>query len=136
MSIFSATPVACHHDRSQSLDRVGLFLSSACAIHCMVMPFALGMLAVGGAEWLGSEIAEMLLVGAATIIGVVSLAPSYLRHRNPAALAFFFAGLAVIVTCHLLLEEHTPALGVCMAVGGGLIAMAHYRNRQASHCAA
>lgn len=111
-----------------------MFLSSACAIHCMLMPFALGFLAMSGAEWLGSEIAEILLVGSAMIIGVASLAPSYLRHRNPTALILFFAGLVVIAGCHLLLEEHTPVLGVCMAIGGGLIALAHYRNRQSCLC--
>ncbi len=111
-----------------------MFLSSACAVHCMVMPFVLGVLAVGGAEWIGSEIAEMLLIGSAMIIGIVSLAPSYLRHRNPAALTLFFAGLAVIGGSHLLMEEHSVTLGACMAIGGGLIALAHYRNRQSCLC--
>lgn len=134
MSTCSVTPAIRHE--GGFLDRLGVFLSSACALHCFLMPFALGFLVMNGVEWFASELMELALVGTALVVGLTSLVPSYVRHRNPLALILFGAGLLVIAASHLASHDHTPLTGLLMAFGGGLVAAAHYRNRKVCACIA
>ncbi len=132
MSTLTATPVA--KPKALSLDRLGMLLSSACAIHCILMPFVVGALVYMGAEWVASETTELLLIGSAFLVALASLIPSFLKHRNPAALMLFAAGIALVVGSHLVLEDHGIWMGMGMAMGGCLIAFAHYRNHRLCAC--
>lgn len=132
MSTLTANPVA--KPRNRSLDRIGMVLSSACAVHCIAMPFVVGGLVYMGAEWVASEVTELLLIGSAFFVALASLVPSFLRHRNPTALLVFAAGITLIVASHALLEDHGILLGAGMALGGCLIAFAHYRNHRLCAC--
>ncbi|MCW5963372.1 MAG: MerC domain-containing protein [Bryobacterales bacterium] len=132
MSTITANPIAKSEPRS--LDRIGMMLSGACAVHCILMPFVVGGLVYMGADWVASETTELLLVGSAFLVAIASLIPSYLRHRNPAALILFASGIALIVGAHTMLEHQGVLLGVGMALGGCLIAFAHYRNHRLCAC--
>jgi hypothetical protein len=111
-----------------------MMLSSACAVHCMAMPFAVGALAYLGQDWVASEEAEMLLFGSAFLIAVASLLPSFLKHRNPIALLLFLLGVAVIGSIHYAGLEHSAITGAALAFGGGLIAFAHWKNHRLCAC--
>ena len=100
----------------------------------MLMPFVVGALMYLGAGWVASEATELLLVGSAFLVAMASLVPSYRRHRQPAALLLFLAGILLIVGSHVLLEEHSMAVGLLMGLGGSLVAFAHYRNHRACTC--
>jgi len=132
MSTITANPLAKSEPRR--LDRLGIMLSSACAVHCIVTPFVIGTLVYAGADWVASETTELLLIGSAFLIALASLVPSYLKHRNPVALFIFALGIALIVGSHLTMEGHGLALGVFMALGGCCIAFAHYRNHRLCAC--
>lgn len=132
MSTLTASPLSKTNGRS--LDRIGMMLSSACAIHCMLMPFLVGGLVYMGAGWVASEAMELALVGSAFLVALASLVPSFRRHRNPAALLLFTAGMVLIVTSHALLEDHGLWMGAGMALGGCFIAFAHYRNHRLCTC--
>jgi hypothetical protein len=81
-----------------------------------------------------SETTELLLIGSAFLVALASLIPSFRKHRNPAALLLFAAGISLVVGSHLLLEDHGLWMGVGMAMGGCFIAFAHYRNHRACAC--
>jgi hypothetical protein len=100
----------------------------------MLMPFVVGGLMYLGAGWVASETTELLLVGSAFLVAMASLVPSYRRHRQPAALLLFLAGILLIVGSHVLLEGHSLAVGTLMGLGGLLVAFAHYRNHRACAC--
>ncbi|MCL4783701.1 MAG: MerC family mercury resistance protein [Bryobacterales bacterium] len=137
MSTVSPSPnlsVPLPRNTRGGLDRFGIALSSACAIHCVVMPFVVGYLAYLGHDWVASESTELLLVGSAFLVAVGSLLPSYLKHRNPAALGLFALGLGLIVALHLTGWNHGVGFGVVMAVGGAMIAGAHWWNHRLCAC--
>lgn len=98
------------------------------------MPFVVGSLAFFGHGWVASESTELLLVGSAFLVAMGSLLPSYLKHRNPAALALFALGFAIIAAVHVADSQHGVAVGIGMATGGVLIALAHWRNHRLCRC--
>lgn len=109
-------------------------ISSACAIHCVAMPFVVGYLTYLGHGWVASESTELLLVGSAFLVAMGSLLPSYLKHRNPAALALFALGLGLIAALHAAGLNHGAGFGIAMAVGGAMIAGAHWWNHRLCAC--
>ncbi len=100
------------------LDRLGMGLSVACALHCLALPF-LALFAgslhthEAGHAWL-----EGGMVGGAAAIGYLTLGAGYRRHRQAGPLLLLTLGLAAILLAHRLLEE-TPAaaVSVCGALG-------------------
>lgn len=137
MSTATSSPnasVALPQSSKGGLDRIGMALSSACAIHCVVMPFVVGYLTYLGHGWVASESTELLIVGAAFLVALGSLVPSYLKHRNPAALALFALGLGVIGAVHLTGFNHGIGFGLALGVGGSFMALAHWWNHRLCAC--
>lgn len=137
MSTVSPSPnlsAALPRSTRGALDRVGMAISSACAVHCVVMPFVVGYLTYLGHGWVASESTELLLVGSAFLVALGSLLPSYVKHRNPAALALFALGLGLIAALHFTGLNHGVAFGAVMAIGGAMIAGAHWWNHRLCAC--
>jgi hypothetical protein len=117
--------------RDGALDRAGAAVSLACAIHCALMPIALGLLAVLGAQWVASSVFEWSIVGLSATLGLFSLVPSYRRrHREPRCLWFFLSGLVLILIARLLLSSNTKFELPAVVCGGVLISVAHIVNRR------
>ncbi|MCZ2157676.1 MAG: MerC domain-containing protein [Bryobacterales bacterium] len=116
------------------LDRIGMVLSSTCALHCVLMPFVVGYLTYLGHGWIASESTEFLLLGSTTLVALGSLLPSYLQHRNLMPIALFALGLGLIVAMRGVGVEDGVALGVAMLAGGTLIVTAHWRNHKLCAC--
>ena len=112
------------------MGRVGVFLSIGCAVHCALMPFVMGMLAVSGFLWVASETTEWAIVGSTFLVGGVRIGYSYLRlHRNLESLYWFILGASFILVARLGfgVASWEPML---MVLGGLLIATAHFRNER------
>jgi hypothetical protein len=82
-----------------SLNKVGLWLSVICTIHCLAMPFLMTALPFLGESFL-SEKSEIYLIGTSAILAVFLLIKDYRNHQNQQplfllglALCFNFAGL-------------------------------------------
>ncbi len=112
-------------------DFVGFGTSLLCALHCMLMPLILLLGIFEGAHWLMNPLGEWIFIGTSIGIASWSLLPSYFnKHHNMrplliAGLGFlglFFAQIMFVTIVHGL-----------MAVGGGLIAYAHFYNWQLTY---
>lgn len=82
-----------------TLNKVGLWLSVLCTIHCLAMPFLMTALPFLGDSFL-SEKSEVYLIGASAILAIFLLIKDYRNHQNSlplrllsVALCFNFAGL-------------------------------------------
>ncbi|MCE7933359.1 MAG: MerC domain-containing protein [Chlorobi bacterium CHB2] len=62
---------------SQLLGRLGLSASTICAIHCMAMPFLLGVLPTLGLGFLASGWFELAMIGISVVLGAITL-----KHRT------------------------------------------------------
>lgn len=117
------------HEVLLTLDRAGVAASCACAAHCALTPLALGLLPIAGLAPLAGEGAEWAFVAVAVSVGLSSLLPGYFRrHGRARPLLIFSAGVALLLSARLFLEEDAR-LEVPAAVAGALLlAAAHVFN--------
>jgi hypothetical protein len=115
----------------RGLDRAGVILSSACAVHCALMPLAAGLLPLLGLHDSVPEVLESVLLLASGAIAVVSLLGGCRHHRQWRPWLLVGAGLAAIAVGRLVIEADVwGAWGETTLVVAGalLIASAHVAN--------
>jgi len=107
------------------LDRVGVFLSGMCALHCVIGLVLVPVLGLGGGAFLAPEIHEIGLA-LAVAVGVVTIGMGALRHGRMGPLVIGGAGIALMAAA--LVVGHGPAEAVLTILGGALVAYAHIQN--------
>lgn len=113
--------------KTLNLDKIGITASSACAIHCALLPFILTLLPLWGLEFLATPLLEITMICLSAIIGSWSLSKSYRRsHQNLLPIVLLVAGFAFILIGHFSgIEAIEPIL---IPLGGFTIAGAHFFN--------
>lgn len=118
----------------RTLDRLGVYVSSACAVHCAVMPFLGGLLAFAGVGGFLDEPLELMLLSTSAALGLLSLLPSYWHHRRITPLAVFSLAFGALIGTHWLPETAPAWIGPAIAVAGGVgMAWAHRVNLRLRH---
>lgn len=118
------------------LDKLGMTASTACAIHCALVPLLISFLPLWGLSFLAEEWVELGMIGLAVILGLMSLGFSYMRHhRRGLPLLILSAGFVLVFTGHFFGTEMLEP--VLIPLGGFIIAAAHFANwrfmRSCSH---
>jgi hypothetical protein len=115
-------------------DCAGMVLSTACAVHCAVLPLVAGLLPLIGLERLGDARLEWSLLTAAIVIGVVGHTRSYRHNHRHAGPALVFAcGMFVVLGARLVLGESHIGLWA-LGLGGALAAASHWANVRLCAC--
>lgn len=115
--------------RSTVVDRAGMLISGLCALHCLLTPLLVGVVSAFGAFWSAWTSVESVVIGAALVLGLTSLVPGYLRHRNRAPLDLFVMGFVFLAASRLIPAGPLHSICACgLAMGGSLIATAHFLN--------
>lgn len=113
-----------------TLDRLGMFTSLLCAVHCMAMPLLLGVSGiVGGMAWLFSPWVEWSIIAATTFLAFSSLVYSFIRYRHsylPIVLGGL--GLFILIAGHIVDHVFHIELHWVTAIAGIVIATAHFIN--------
>ena len=82
------------------LDRVGIWISAACAVHCMVMPVVLVIFPLlAWARW--TRKADLTVFIGAACIGLFTCLLSLRHHREWAPLSLVVAGIVIYVSVQL-----------------------------------
>ena len=112
-------------------DFFGFGASLLCALHCILMPLVFSLGIIAGGHWLMNPLGERIFIGISIGIAGWSLLQSYFnRHQNIRPL--LIAGLGFLGLFLALARVISNVHGL-MAIGGGLIALAHYYNWQLVH---
>lgn len=77
------------------LEKLGLFLSFACAIHCLAMPFVLFFAPYFIGTYAFGPVVEWVLVASSFALAAYLLIADYLLHRNVWPLVFLAIGLFI-----------------------------------------
>jgi len=87
-------------------DRLGIFASVACAIHCAVTPFLIASLpALKLTEWMASPFFHQVVAIACSVLVALAIWPSFARFRDFRILGLSTAGLSFIVASAFLLPD-------------------------------
>ncbi|RDC55781.1 MerC domain-containing protein [Pedobacter chinensis] len=110
-----------------NLDKIGITASTACAIHCAILPFLLTLLPLWGLEFLATPALEIFMILLSLLLGVWSLNKSYrIVHHNPGPIIILALGFGFILFGHFSgIEILEPIL---IPLGGFTIAGAHFLN--------
>jgi hypothetical protein len=120
--------------RTERWDRAGVVVSTACAVHCTLLPLVAGLLPVLGLQRFADERIELALVAITALIGAVGHARAYrLRHRHVGPGLLFVAGLSMIVVTRLSRTE-TIVEPVALVCGAAFAAAAHWMNLRLCRC--
>ncbi len=120
-----------HEKIGQLLDKAGVAASWVCAVHCLALPFLVGVLPLVGLSFLLEEATERVFIGISVIIAVLGLLPAYFReHGKLRSIFLAAAGIGLITLTHFLFEENLTAKIVFLIAGAGLISAAHLLNRR------
>lgn len=112
------------------LDILGFSASFLCAIHCVLLPLVLSFGLAGGLPWLESHSLELVLIFSTLIMASWSLLGSWPKHRKIEPMLLASLGFVIIFGVHLLEGDLAHYFS---AVGGALIAYAHYINWRLLH---
>ena len=115
------------------LDRAGILLSGACAIHCLLSIVLVSGLGLGGELFLSPDIHRAGLL-IATLIAGVAIGWGALRHRVAAPFVVAMTGLTF--TGAALAVPHGVKEAVLTIIGVALVSLGHILNLRHVHSAA
>jgi hypothetical protein len=120
------TPDKRTFSSSYVLDKVGMWTSAICVIHCVVFPVLVTFSVFSGLAFANSHAVEYSIFSVSVLLGVISLCPSYFRHhRSIYPGLILLSGFLLIGLSRILANEGEHFL---TASGATLIASAHYLN--------
>ena len=115
-------------------DFAGIIASGLCAVHCLLLPVLLPVLAVSA----GTPYVELPVVGVAIVTGIAALSQGRRHHRQTAPFVVWSMGMTALIAFHLPsffeVGGHTSHSKVSslefagMSFGGLLIVGAHTWN--------
>lgn len=107
-------------------DRLGIAAAALCAVHCLVLPLALPMLAMSGMHELADPRIEQVIVVSTLVLAAVVLWHGY-RHHHGRQLPMVIAALGAVVfgIRHSFGSPNEPVL---LGLGAILIISSHALN--------
>ena len=117
----------------RQLDRAGILLSGACALHCLLSIVLVSGLGLGGELFLAPDIHRVGLV-LATLIAAVAIGWGALRHRVAAPFVIAMTGLTFMGGA--LAVPHGYEEAVLTIIGVALVSLGHVLNLRHAHACA
>ncbi|KZX88699.1 hypothetical protein A3726_10945 [Erythrobacter sp. HI0037] len=112
------------------LDRAGIFLSGACALHCLLSILLVSGLGLGGELFFAPDIHRVGLL-LATLIAGVAIGWGALRHRMAAPFVIAMTGLTFMGGA--LAVPHGVKEAVLTIIGVALVSLGHILNLRHAH---
>jgi hypothetical protein len=111
-------------------------VSSACAIHCALLPLLIATVPILGLGHLLDERVEWALIAATAFVGATAHLRAYWRnHRHVAPGLIFATGFSFVLGARLFLESHQLSPYV-VVLGGALATTSHWTNLRMCRCCA
>lgn len=114
---------------SKNLDKAGIWVTTLCAIHCLLLPVILPLLAMAGLAFIGEDLLENTILGLSVVIGLLSLISGARKHGQWHLLSLLLLGAFIYSQRDILGHWGEP---VIILFGAGLIIYAHVSNLRLS----
>ncbi len=105
---------------------VGMVLSVVCAIHCLSVPFLMGVLPLLGFGFLADHGFEWVMVSVIFLVAGLSYVNGYRRHGKAAIFLFLAVGVLVFAGIRPFLTEELHPIATLF--GGTVFVLGHWKN--------
>lgn len=109
----------------KSLDRTGMWVTTLCALHCLLLPVILPMLSLIGLSFIGEELLERVILSTSIVVGLIALFIGMRQHFRFYPLLMLVAGGVIYWHKDSLGEVGEPFI---ILLGASLIVAAHWIN--------
>lgn len=116
----------------RSLDKTGIWVTTLCALHCLLLPVILPMLSLIGLSFIGEELLERTILSISLVVGFIALVVGMRKHLRFYPLVLLFAGGVIYWHKDSLGEMGEPAI---ILLGASLIVAAHWVNHRLTRAA-
>ncbi|MFO0356457.1 MAG: MerC domain-containing protein [Sphingobacteriaceae bacterium] len=124
--------ISCKNKIETLLDLVGFSASTLCAIHCAILPFLISFLPLLGLEFLENPVIEWVFLASSITLAFTSFLIGYYKHHHDnEALSIMLIAFIFFVIGNTNAFQGNPSTlfeEICLALGGIIMAYAHYRN--------
>lgn len=120
--------------RHSRADAIGILLSAACMLHCLLLPVVVAYGVGGLVMGLDTEWTHVVMLAIVIPVSGLALVGGWVRHRRATVLALGVAGVALLALAAFVFHPYfgKTADALVTTLGGGLLAVAHWRNRDCS----
>jgi len=87
-------------------DAIGITTSTACAIHCAVLPFLISSLPIFGVNIINNNAFEYFMIVSAFLIGSTALLHGYRKHHQNYKPVLLFAGGILLLIAKQIWHEY------------------------------
>lgn len=115
-----------HTHKHNNVEKVGFYLSLACAIHCIATPILITVLPFLGSSFISDHSWEIWFIGGSLILAGVLLYGDFRKHKNPIPLLLLTGSLGVKIAEMVWLGHKFEFL--TGSLGALFIALAYYFN--------
>ncbi|TDP27849.1 MerC mercury resistance protein [Idiomarina aquatica] len=115
--------------KQKRLDRAGMWITTLCAIHCLLLPLILPLLALAGLAFIGEDLLENSILGLSVAVGLWSLIGGARKHGEWRLLVPLLAGALIYSQRDILGHLGEPFI---ILLGASLIIYAHWSNLRRS----
>ncbi len=116
------------------LDRIGIWLSGICMVHCVITPIILVLLPM--MTFVRSEWVHLVLACVLPLVAFAAFLPGYRRHQDKLVIALGLIGLSLIIFAAFdpLKILNLITEGLVTSIGSIALISGHLRNRRLNHC--
>ncbi|MBQ7567763.1 MerC domain-containing protein [bacterium] len=115
----------------RGLDMVGVALSTACLIHCTILPLVLALLPMFGSHFHLDEKWHWILTGVIVPVALLALLTGWKRHHRDIVLRLGIISLIMILGAPVCHDFFGHAFEECVATAGSFILIsAHIINHK------
>ncbi len=115
---------------ARQLDRVAIFLSGLCLLHCLLLPVVIALFPLMSIGFGGDEHLHELLLWFVLPVSTIGLALGWRHHRSTGALALGVLAMAILALAATWGHDNLPEIWeIALTVLGSLmLAGAHLQN--------
>ena len=107
-------------------DRLGIFASAACAVHCAATPFLVAALpTLKLTEWMADPRFHQIAAVICCSLVAIAIVPTALRFRDLRLFSFASSGLGLILAAAFLVPDTCCSSSNCSIEGSGILASSH-----------
>jgi peptidoglycan/LPS O-acetylase OafA/YrhL len=118
--------------RASGWDRLGIWLSGICLVHCLLLPVALFLLPLGALLISWHEDIHFVFAGLLVPTTLLAFYQGYRCHHQKRVLGWFGAGLGLVLVASFPGHEMLGVIGgtVVTMIGSVLLIWGHWQNWQ------